>query len=173
MTSHAEAFEQGLIDEAPKLRRFALKRCGKPEQADDLVQETMARALINRDKFKHGTNIGAWLVTILRNTHLNQIRKSKREQVGMDEEWEASLSAPATQEHHIALIEVDRALNKLSAEHKDVLLTAGLDGESYKAVAERCDCPVGTVRSRLSRARRKLHETLAAKDGTDELALAA
>lgn len=154
------SFEDSIIAETPKLTRFARRRCGKADLADDLVQETLMRALTNRDKFTPGTNIGAWLITILRNTHLNHIRKHKREQVGLNEGWENTQSAPASQEHHLTLVEVSNALDTLSSDHRDVLMSAAVDGKSYEEVAEICECPVGTVRSRLSRARSRLTESL-------------
>lgn len=159
-TTQTMSFEESIIAETPKLTRFARRRCGKADLADDLVQETLMRALTNREKFTPGTNIGAWLITILRNTHLNHIRKHKREQVGLNEGWENTQSSPASQEDHLTLVEVSNAMDALSSDHRDVLMSAAVDGRSYEEVAKLCNCPVGTVRSRLSRARSSLSDSM-------------
>ncbi len=155
------SFTLDLLAQTAQLRRTARRRAsGHDDLADDLVQETLIRAWAHRDRFAEGTNMGAWLHTILRNTHISHIRKASREQVGIDPEWEARLSCPSNQEVHIALVEVAEAMESLSESDRQALLVLGAEGRPHKEFARAAGCALGTVRSRLSRARRHLRTAL-------------
>lgn len=157
----AHRFEIELIAQTPKLRRFARSRVnGHGELADDLVQETLMRAWASRGSYVEGTNIGAWLFTILRNAHISHLRKASRERVGLDEGWEQLLSTPPPQEEHLALVEVMSAIELLPEFERTVLVSLGIEGRAHEELAREWGCALGTVRSRLSRARLLLRETL-------------
>lgn len=148
-----------IADKIPALRAFARGLVGDPNDADDLVQETMVKAISNTDKFEPGTRLKSWLFTILRNTYYSRIRYERRyKPVGG--EWEESVvSVPADQEHTIRLKEIDAAFLKLSPKHQQALLVMVFSADSYEAAARICKCPVGTIKSRLSRARKQLECT--------------
>lgn len=124
------------------------------------MQETLLRAWTNQDKFASGSNLAAWLVVILRNAHISLIRKRHREQVGLNEGWEDSVTTAANQEDHVALTEVLTALDSLSACDHDILRSILVDCSSHRELALRHDCALGTIRSRLSRARGRLAQML-------------
>lgn len=155
-----DTFEKDLLASRAFLLNFARKRCGNSEQADDLVQETVLRAWQSRSQFRKGTNLRAWLCTILKNTHLNMIRKYRRETVALDETTESNAAQPADQEDRMRLDDVARAFETLSPNHRQVLLSAGAGQQTYEVVANQTGWQVGTVKSRLSRARSKLSKTL-------------
>lgn len=155
------SFSLDLLDQLAQLRRSARRRAqGHEDLADDLMQETLARAWAHRDRFTHGTNLGAWLHTILRNTHISHIRKAGREQVGLAEGWEDRLSTPATQFDHLALVEVADAMALLSPADRAILIALGVEGRPHEEIALETGCAMGTVRSRLSRARLRLRTVL-------------
>ena len=155
------SFSVDLMTELAQLRRSARRRAfGHEDLADDLVQETLMRAWAHRDRFAEGTNLGAWLHTILRNTHISHIRKASREQVGLDEGWEDRLSCPANQIDHLALAEVAAAMELLPAADRDILRALGVEGRPHEEIALADGCALGTVRSRLSRARGRLRDAL-------------
>lgn len=157
----SRGFEAELIAQTASLRKFARSRVrGHSELAEDLVQETLMRAWANQHRFVEGTNIGAWLFTILRNVHISHVRKASRERVGLDQGKEQQLSSPPTQEDHLALVEVISAINRLPEFEHKVLVALGIEGRAHDEVAQEWGCAMGTVRSRLSRARQLLHETL-------------
>lgn len=141
-------------EEIPRLRRYARYLARDMDRADDLVQECLARAISNLRQWKPGTNLRAWLFVILRNVHLNELRRDKR--TTLDGELPAShpaLGTPGNQEDHLALLETQAAFNRLSPEHKEILVLVVIEGLAYEEAASVLDVPVGTVRSRLSRAR--------------------
>ena len=157
----AHGFEADLLAQSSKLLRFARSRVrGHGELADDLVQETLMRAWANRSSFVEGTNIGAWLFTILRNVHISHMRKASRERVGLDEGWDQLLSTPPRQEDHLALAEVMSAIERLPEFERTVLVSLGIEGRAHEELAREWGCALGTVRSRLSRARLLLREAL-------------
>jgi len=170
------SFADDLAAERPALERFAWRRARRADLVDDLVQETMLRAWAHRDKFQEGTNLSAWLYTILRNTHISFLRKSQREQVGLEEGWEQSMATPASQQDHLDLMEVAKAIGAMPADQRDVLISAGVEGRPHSEIAAQTGCALGTVRSRLSRARVRLNAMLDGEDlpdGQDNLPLAA
>lgn len=147
----------------PAMRRFARGLTGREDVADDLVQDALAKAISNFDRFEEGTNLKAWLFRIVRNAHIDEVRKIKRRGVHLDvDDSEAvQLSAPGSQFSAVELTEFRRAFAKMSEQDKEVLLLIGMEGHTYEEVSEMVDVPVGTVKSRLSRARDRLRQLMA------------
>lgn len=142
--------------EIPRLRRFARSMVRDPTLADDLVQECLERALSRMHLWKPGTNLRAWLFTILRNLHINAIRR-RQNHVDIDAEGQGAIGSSAgTQITRLELRDLRRALQRLPAEQRDVVLLVGLEGISYGEAAETLGISIGTVKSRLSRGRRVL-----------------
>ncbi|MGD9740117.1 MAG: sigma-70 family RNA polymerase sigma factor [Bauldia sp.] len=151
----------GLIAALPMMRAFARSLCGDRVRADDLVQETVARALANRDKFVPGTNLNAWLVTILRNHFYSEGRKRRREVEDADGQFASMLPDMPRQESHLEMADFMRALQLLADEQREALILVGASGFSYEDAADICGVRVGTIKSRVSRARTRLQELLA------------
>ncbi|WP_244473774.1 sigma-70 family RNA polymerase sigma factor [Methylobacterium sp. Leaf112] len=151
-----KAFGEELIALVPRLRRFALVRTGNAAEADDMVQATLMRAWERRSQFEDGTNLVAWLFTILRNTHLNQRKRSRREVEDVDGAFAGALSSAPDQEHRVALFELQAALDDLPVEQRETLLLVTVDGLRHEDAAVILGCQVGTVKSRVSRARERL-----------------
>lgn len=147
--------------EIPRLRRYARYLVRDVDRADDLVQECLTRAVAKIDSWAEGTNLRAWLFVILRNCHINEIRHHQRMAVdgdlGADHQ---ALAMPANQDAHMALREVRQAYLTLSQEHREVLLLVAIEGLQYEEAAVVLEVPLGTVRSRLSRARQALRDAL-------------
>ena len=140
--------------EIPRLRRYARALTRDPSAADDLVQDCLARALAKSHLWQEGTDLRAWLFTILHNQYVNTVRRSVREGTVVEvSDTEPSLVAPAVQTKRLELRDLERALSKLPSEQRQVLLLVGMEGLRYEEVAEILSVPVGTVRSRLSRGR--------------------
>jgi RNA polymerase sigma-70 factor (ECF subfamily) len=157
-------FREELISYVPKLRAFARSLARNPAQADDLVQDTLVKALANVEKFEPGTNLSAWLLTILRNQFYSQFRKARREVEDIDGSLAARLSVGPEQDGVLDLEDFKLAFARLGADHREVLsLVAGL-GCSYEEAAGVCGCAVGTIKSRVHRARVKLIELLGLAD---------
>jgi RNA polymerase sigma factor (sigma-70 family) len=154
------AFRQGLIAMLPGLRAFAMSLVPNETRADDLVQETLLKAWAKQEQFVSGTNLKAWLCTILRNQFYTEIRKRKREVEDADGVMAAEMIAPASQEHGSDLQTVWQYIGKLPAPQREALLLVGAEGLSYEAAAEVMGCEVGTAKSRVSRARSALAEWL-------------
>jgi RNA polymerase sigma-70 factor, ECF subfamily len=152
----------------PHLRAFAFSLCGTFERADDLVQEALLKAWQNMEKFEEDTNLRAWLFTILRNTYFTQLRKTRREIEDVDGKQAASLSVLPAQQGHVDMQDFREALKLLPAEQREALVLIGAAGMSYEEAAEIVQCAVGTVKSRVNRARAKLTADLGWTD-TDEL----
>lgn len=155
-----ESFGEALIAALPVLRAFARSLCGNRVQADDLVQETAVKALANQDRFTPGTNFNAWLITILRNHFYSEGRKRRREVEDVDDNYAARLYDVPGQEGHVALGEFVRALKEVPDEQREALILVGASGFSYEEAAEICGVRVGTIKSRVSRARARLSELL-------------
>lgn len=156
---HQTPFEQDLLTLRPELHRFARGLTGDPTAAEDLVQETLTRALQHRAKFKSGTNLRAWTFTILRNFHHSQWHKDKRS-IQQGDWFEDSLMSLPQQEASMLLGEVFDEICALSDCQRDALLLVGVEGCSYDEAASFANCPVGTMKSRVSRAREALQSTL-------------
>jgi RNA polymerase sigma-70 factor, ECF subfamily len=151
---------QALIGALPVLRAFARSLCGDRIRADDLVQETVARALANADKFTPGTNLHAWLVTILRNHFYSEGRRRGREVEDADGALAGRLAEMPSQESHLEMADFMRALQLVPAEQREALILIAASGFSYEDAAEICGVRVGTIKSRVSRARARLQELL-------------
>lgn len=175
-------FKQELEALIPHLRAFARNLCGKPDMADDLAQDALLKAWAARKRYKAGTNMRAWVFVILRNQFLSQMRRSRFTGEWDESVAERTLSTPAHQDHQMQLTDLQRALMRLPAAQREALVLVGAGGFSYEEAAGICDCAVGTVKSRVARARAALDEmidsgilparsdsTLAAGDATDAI----
>jgi RNA polymerase sigma-70 factor (ECF subfamily) len=162
-----EAFRDRLVAELPNLRAFAASLSGSLHLADDLVQDTAVKAWSNQDKFQEGTSLRAWLFTILRNTYFSMYRKKGREVQDVDGSFSARLAVSGNQESHIDLADFRAALSTLPEEQREALVMIGASGLSYEEASEIAGVPVGTVKSRVNRARAKL-ATLLAIDGLED-----
>jgi RNA polymerase sigma-70 factor, ECF subfamily len=147
--------------EIPRLRRYARYLARDADRADDLVQECLTRAIAKVDSWTPGTNLRAWLFVILRNCHINEVRRGQRTSlIGEASSDYEIVPTPASQESHINLLEVRDAYLNLSEEHREVLLLVAIEGLQYEEAAAILGVPVGTIRSRLSRARQALRDAL-------------
>jgi RNA polymerase sigma-70 factor (ECF subfamily) len=144
----------------PQLHTFARSLCRDGVRADDLVQEALMRAINNIQRFKPGTNLKAWLFTIVRNEHYSQLRRSKFEAHGMDIELLPEPSVPPDHDGKLELRDLNRALASLSPGQRTALILVSVSGFSYEEAAEICGCAVGTIKSRVARARETLLEML-------------
>lgn len=153
----------------PALRAFAISLCGDVSSADDLVQDTIVKAWTNIEKFTPGTNMRAWLFTILRNTFFSIKRKRKREVSDSDGVHAGRLCEKPAHDGRLAFNDFRRAFDQLSPEHREVLILAGASGFSYEDVAEMTGVAVGTVKSRVNRARARLCDLLGLAEGEDPI----
>lgn len=144
----------------PSLRAFAWSLSRNASDADDLVQETLIKAWSNRDKFQRGTNLRAWLFTILRNTWYSAVGKRKREVRDEDGSFAETLTSPASQEWTCELSALQAALNELPPDHREAIVMVGAAGLSYEEAAEISGCALGTIKSRVNRARNRLARVL-------------
>ncbi len=151
-----DLFREGMVKEMPNLRAFAISLCGNVTQADDLVQETLLKAWSNAQSFETGSNLRAWMFTILRNTYFSIYRRKGREVQDSDGIYANRIATAAPQESAVEMQEFRVALAKLSEEHREALLLVGASGFSYEEAAEVSGVAVGTVKSRVNRARAKL-----------------
>lgn len=138
--------------EIPRLRRYARALLRDQSRADDLVQETLLRGLDKVRLFRSGTDLRAWLFTIMHNQYVNNVRRSAR-QGSTSVVEKMDLASPPAQPHRLELRDLDRAIQRLPGEQRTTLLLIALEGMKYQEVARICGVPVGTVRSRLNRAR--------------------
>ena len=153
-------FKRELTAVLPHLRAFARGLCGRPDMADDLVQEAMLKAWAAQDRFEPGTSMRAWTFVILRNAYLTDMRRNRFRGEYDETVAERILTAPAGQEEPIHLSDLHRALLTLPAERREALLLVGAGGFSYEEAAQICDCAVGTIKSRVGRARAALSSML-------------
>jgi RNA polymerase sigma-70 factor (ECF subfamily) len=152
----------------PQLNSFARSLCRDGVRADDLVQEALARAIDNLERFQPGTNLKAWLFTIVRNEHYSQLRRRKFEAVGVDTDL---LPEPSVQPDHdgeLELRDLNRALARLSPGQRTALILVSASGFSYEEAASICGCAVGTIKSRVARARDTLFALLEGKKPPQE-----
>ena len=156
---------QELFAALPHLRAFAISLTGDVDRADDLVQEAVLRGLSHLHQFRRGTNFQGWMFTILRNQfHLNY-RKRRREVEDADGLYAAKVAIPPEQGAYLDFTDFRGALTKLSPEQREALLLIGAEGLTYEETAEICGTKVGTIKSRVNRARKRLAELL----GLDEI----
>ena len=142
-----------MVHYLPALRAFARSLTRDANDADDLVQETLTKALANIDRFEPGTRMKSWLFTIMRNTFLTAIKVRKREAPGVAEAVSDSRASEATQEWALRGREVRDGLSTLPQTQREALVLIGMLGISYEEAADICECPVGTIKSRLNRGR--------------------
>ncbi len=154
----------------PALRAFAISLTRDGTAADDLVQDTIVKAWSNFDKFQAGTNMRAWLFTILRNTFYSEKRKRRREVPDPDGIHSATLFEKPAHDGRLAMADFRQAFDRLSPEHREVLILVGASGFSYEEAAEMTGVAVGTVKSRANRARQRLCDMLGLKEGEDIVA---
>lgn len=147
-----ETFEFQIAEQIPRLRRYARVLTGSSARADDLVQDTLERSWSRQHRWRPGTDLRAWLFTIMHNLHVNQARRYRPPAA---EDTEA-LATPATQERAAELRHVQNALARLPAEYREVLVLVAVEGMRYAEVAGVLNVPVGTVMSRLARGREQL-----------------
>lgn len=153
-------FRDKLVAELPSLRAFAASLCGSLTTADDLVQDTLLKAWSNSDKFETGTNLRAWLFTILRNTYFSLYRKRSREVQDSEGTYAQRLATHGAQDGHVDLADFRKALALLNEEQREALILVGASGMSYEEAAEVCGVALGTIKSRVNRARAKLAQIL-------------
>lgn len=148
-------FNTAVAEQTPRLRRYARALTRNAVAADDLVQDCLERALARWRQFKPNTDLRAWLFTIMHNLHIDALRRDKMTTVSLDEIGDP-IATPPAQEPTIRIRDLAVALDQLPAEQREVVLLVGLEGMSYKAVAEVLAVPIGTVMSRLARGRDRL-----------------
>ena len=152
----SSSLRDSLVAEMGSLRAFGVSLCGDKERADDLVQETLFKAWNHLDSFKEGTNLKAWLFTILRNTYFSERRKRRREVEDADGTYAARLASQPAQHGHMDMQDFRAALVRLPDDQREALVLVGAAGFSYEEAAEICGCAVGTIKSRVNRARNRL-----------------
>lgn len=150
----------GIVEMLPALRAFARGLSRNPSLADDLVQETIVKAWNRFDSFEQGTNLQAWLFTILRNTYYSGLRKSRQEKENADKQWQPMHGNGQSHDTQIARIDFEKALSQLVDEQREALILVGASGLSYEEAAQTCGVPVGTIKSRVNRGRKRLAELL-------------
>jgi RNA polymerase sigma-70 factor (ECF subfamily) len=160
-------FARFLETEIPGLRRYARALTRDSSRADDLVQSCLVRAISKQHLWQEGTNLRAWLFTILHNEHVNEVRCSARERLTIPvEEMASEMPVEANAIDSLRLRDLNRAIGHLADDQRQVILLVGLEGMRYGEVAEILGIPVGTVRSRLSRARETLRVLMGMRDET-------
>ena len=164
----APALRDAILAAVTSLRAFAISLCGQVDRADDLVQDTLLRALANIDRFQPGTNLNAWLFTILRNLFHSEYRKRRREVEDPDGSYASRLKVQPEQGSHLDFEDLRAALETLPGEQREALLLVGASGFSYEEAAAICGCAVGTIKSRVNRARSRLTALLAV-EGVEDL----
>ena len=162
--SNETNFKREMLSLLPNLRAFAVSIVGNYDYADDLVQETIMKAWAKQNSFEPGTNMKAWLFTILRNEFYSQARKNKRIVLDGDGTYTENLRTPAEQPGHLDLKDLQRALNELPPDQREALVLVGASGLSYDEAANICDCAIGTIKSRVNRARKRLEEIWAEEE---------
>ena len=151
----------------PNLRAFAISLSGNVYRADDLVQETVLRALANIDSFQPGTNMPAWLFTILRNLFRSEYRKRRREVEDATGMYAESMKSQPEQASRLEFEELRLALAQLPDDQREAVILVGASGFSYEEAAAICECAVGTIKSRVNRARNRLAELMSI-EGLDD-----
>jgi RNA polymerase sigma-70 factor (ECF subfamily) len=144
----------------PHLRAFGRSLSGNRDTADDLVQETLLKAWAARQRFRAGTNMRAWTFIILRNLFLSQMRRSRFKGEWDDLVAEKTLAAPASQDRHVDLSDMHRALQILPQAQREALILVGAGGFAYEEAAEICGVAVGTIKSRVARGRTALEDLM-------------
>jgi RNA polymerase sigma-70 factor (ECF subfamily) len=155
---------QGLVELIPRLRRYARALVGDRASADDLVQDTLERAWSKLHLYRHGTDLRAWLFTVMHNVHVNRVRATRPTDALEDDMPE--LAQRATQGDSLLVRDLERGIAALPLAQREVLLLVALEDLSYDETARVLGIPIGTVMSRLARAREKLRLLMQGKGGT-------
>ncbi|MCB1427366.1 MAG: RNA polymerase sigma factor [Brucellaceae bacterium] len=167
------AFKRSMLAALPNLRAFAVSLTGKHDKADDLVQETIMKAWSKQHLFQPGSNMNAWLFTILRNEFYSQMRKRGREIQDSDGLFTERMSVHPAQYGALDLQDFRAALDQLPADQREAIILVGASGFAYEEAAEICGCAIGTIKSRVNRARNRLAELLSVSGegdyGPDEI----
>lgn len=166
---HSSDARDDLVGHLPSLRAFAMSLTRNRSAADDLVQDTVVKAWTNIDKFAAGTNLQAWLFTILRNTYYSSLRKRRREVADPEGIHAQGLYVRPDHDGRLAYGDFQRAFDQLSPEHREVLTLVGASGFSCEEAAEMMGVAVGTVKSRTNRARKRLSGLMGLAEGEDAL----
>ena len=153
-----------LVEHLPAMRAFAISLTRNAATADDMVQDTIVKAWSNIDRFELGTNMRAWLFTILRNTYYSSRRKAKREVADVDGVFTESLAEKPAHDGHMQMTDFRKALAQLKDEQREALLLVGASGFSYEEAADMCGVAVGTIKSRTNRARAQIAELMGLRD---------
>jgi RNA polymerase sigma-70 factor, ECF subfamily len=161
------SFRDALLAAVPSLRAFAISLSGNIDRADDLAQDTLVRAIANAHRFEPGTNLNAWLFTILRNLFHSEYRKRRREVEDPDGVYAEQLTSQPEQGARLDFEDFRSALSRLPHDQREALLLVGASGFSYEEAAQICGCAVGTIKSRVNRARSRLANLLAVDDVED------
>lgn len=167
MTNEANDFRRNMLATLPQLRAFAVSLTGAYDRADDLVQDTIMKAWGKQDSFEAGTNIKAWLFTILRNEFFSKMRKRGREVQDPDNVFTDNMAVHPSQYGTLDLQDFKKALEQLPADQREAIILIGASGFSYEEAAEISGCAIGTVKSRVSRARIRLQELLGVDGESD------
>jgi len=162
------AMRDALLAAVPSLRAFAISLTNNVDRADDLVQDTLLRAIAHIGRFERGTNLNAWLFTILRNLFHSEYRKRRREVEDPEGSYASHFASPPEQGAKLDLADLRVALTKLPPDQREALLLVGAAGLPYEDVAAIMNCAVGTVKSRVNRARLRLAQLLGL-DGVEDL----
>ena len=155
---------EAVVEHLPAMRAFAASLTRNSAAADDLVQDTIVKAWKNFDKFKPGTNLRAWLFTILRNTFYSDLRKKKREVEDVDGAMASTLSGKPHHDGRLAMADFEKVFAELPVEQREALILVGASGMSYEEAAETCGVAIGTIKSRINRGRARLAELLELND---------
>jgi RNA polymerase sigma-70 factor (ECF subfamily) len=148
-------------DYIPQLRRYALALSHNPVAADDLIQESVARALMKSDLFNAGTNLRAWLFTIMHNIHISNTRRQKHIGMPIDPDIAAAtLSTQPSQEAPLVMKALNKAMQVIPDSQRVAVIMAGVEGMSYEEISQHLDVPIGTIKSRVSRGRDALRKAL-------------
>ena len=165
-------FKRDLLAQVSSLRAFAISLVGKVDRADDLVQETLLKAWANRTSYTPGTNLRAWLFTILRNEFYSVFRKRRREVEDAEGAIAASVGVHPEQDGHMDLVDMLAALATLTVDQREALLLVTASDLSYEEAAAVCGVAIGTIKSRVNRARAKLSDVLKIGDASEYGAVA-
>ena len=158
--SVSPAFKKGLLEAIPSLRAFGMSLAQNADKADDLVQDTVMKAWAKQSSFELGTNIKAWLFTILRNEFYSQMRKRGREVQDSEGAFTERMAVHPSQYGVMDLADFKKALDALPDDQREAIILIGASGFSYEEAAEICKCAIGTMKSRVSRARTRLQDIL-------------
>ncbi len=159
-TDGTGALKDDLIALLPDLRAFSRFLCRERQAADDLLQNTVAMALAKQHQFEPGTNLKAWLFTIMRTQFYSELRSTRRRMDLLEDGAVDGIAAAPSPEHRAEMMDLTAALWRLSPQYREALILVGAGGFSYEEAARLCGCAVGTMKARVSRARRQLADSI-------------